>query len=97
MLAEVAARFGPVTVVSTNSLNTDNHSAGSVRHNLHLACKAVDFKVQAGVKEVTDFLRTRPEVAGINSYRNNSVIHIDANESAAVAGRRPRPQQAVEE
>ena len=96
-LAAVAARFGPVTVVSSNRLNTDNHSSGSVRYNLHLACKAVDFKVQGNVKEVMDFLRTRPEVAGINTYRNNGIIHIDANESAAVAGRRARPSQVQED
>jgi hypothetical protein len=96
VLNELAAKFGPVSVISTNRLNTDNHSAGSVRHKLHLACKAVDFKIQADMKAVSEFLRRRPEVAGVNSYRHNSVIHIDLNENAAAARAKARPRQAAE-
>ena len=35
-------------------------------------------------KTVTDYLRTRPEIAGINSYRDG-VIHFDLNENAAAS------------
>ena len=85
VLADVAAKFGRVTIVSTDHLNTDNHSRGSARHKLHAACKAVDFKVQRPTGEVTAYLRTRPEVNGINVYRNNGVIHIDLNETTKAA------------
>jgi hypothetical protein len=64
----------------------------------------VDFKVQGPLQEVLAYLRTRKEVNGINSYRNN-LIHIDFNERQSVAGagpagqRRPwpAPAQAQEE
>jgi hypothetical protein len=85
VLTDVAARFGPVTTVSTTHLNTDNHSPGSTRDKLHTSCKAVDFKVQGPLQEVLAYLRTRKEVNGINSYRNN-LIHIDFNERQSVAG-----------
>ena len=74
-LNEVARRYGPVTVVSTKHLNTRNHAAGSARHKLHEACKAVDFRVDVRrVPEVKAFLRTRNDVAGVEHYRDG-VIH----------------------
>ena len=84
VLQDIEARFGPVTLVSTTHLHTDNHSRGSARHKLHAECKAVDFKVKGDVRAVTAYLRSRPEVAGINSFRNNGVIHIDHNEHRKV-------------
>jgi hypothetical protein len=36
---------------------------------------------------VVAYLRSRPEVAGINSYGNNGVIHIDHAEPRQVAQR----------
>jgi hypothetical protein len=89
VLQEVQARFGPVTLVSTTALHTDNHSHGSTRHKMHTHCRAVDFKVQGDVQAVLAFLKSRPEVGGINSYRNNGVIHIDQNSRPVVAGKRP--------
>jgi uncharacterized protein YcbK (DUF882 family) len=77
VLKDVETRFGPVALGSTTELHTDNHSRGSVRHKLHGACQAVDFKVKGNRQAVTAYLPTRPEVAGINSYGNNGVIHID--------------------
>jgi len=87
VLADVEARFGAVTLVSTTQLHTDNHRTGSVRHKLHANCKAVDFKVPAKVRGVTAYLRSRPEVAGINTYGNNGVIHIDYKEQRRLAQR----------
>jgi hypothetical protein len=89
VLQEVQARFGPVTLVSTTALHTDNHSHGSTRHKMHTDCRAVDFKVQGDLQAVLAFLKSRPEVGGINSYRNNGVIHIDQNPRPAVAAKRP--------
>lgn len=96
VLADVAARFGPVNVVSTNRLNADNHTPGTARHNLHTACKAVDFKTGGNVREVLTYLRSRPEVSGINSYRGG-LIHIDLNERSRAAGLRPRAQPVANE
>ena len=78
VLKELEAKFGPVTIVNTTQLRTDNHSAGSERANLHTACKAVDIKTSHEPKEVTAFLHSRPEVGGVNSYRNR-VVHFDLN------------------
>ena len=87
VLKDVEARFGAVMLVSTTELHTDNHSRASVRHKLHSACRAVDFKVRGNGKAVVAYLRSRPEVAGINSYGNNGVIHIDHAEPRQVAQR----------
>ncbi len=87
VLKDVEARFGAVTLVSTTELHTDNHSRGSVRHKLHSACRAVDFKVKGNGKAVVAYLRSRSEVAGINSYGNNGMIHIDHAEPRQVAQR----------
>lgn len=87
VLQDVQARFGTVTLVSTTHLHTDNHTKGSVRHKLHSDCMAVDFKVAGDLGAVTAYLRTRSEVAGINTYKNNGVIHIDAAQTRTVAQR----------
>lgn len=87
VLKDVEARFGAVTLVSTTELHTDNHSRGSVRHRLHAACKAIDFKVKGDRKAVVAYLRARPEVAGVNTYGNNGVIHMDHNARRQVARR----------
>jgi hypothetical protein len=96
VLRDLEARFGPVTVVSTNHLTTDNHSPGSIRDKLHQACKAVDIRSARDPKEVVAFLKSRPEVGGINTYRNR-LVHFDLNagykterNEAAASGRPPR-------
>jgi hypothetical protein len=78
VLTDLEAKFGQVNVVSTKHLHTGNHSAGSIREKLHHDCRAVDIKVDRNPAEMVAFLRTRPEVAGINHYRNR-VIHFDYN------------------
>ena len=85
VLKDVEARFGAVTLVSTTELHTDNHSRGSTRHRLHTACKAIDFKVKGDRWAVVAYLRARPEVAGVNTYGNNGVIHMDHNDLRQVA------------
>ena len=87
VLQDVQTRFGTVTLVSTTELHTDNHTKGSVRHKLHSDCMAVDFKVAGDLGAVTAYLRSRSEVAGINAYKNNGVIHIDAAQTRIVAQR----------
>jgi uncharacterized protein YcbK (DUF882 family) len=76
VLEDVANRFGAVTIVSTAHPRTDNHFRGSPREALHFSCRAVDFKVERSGQEVLRYLRSRREVAGLNSYRGG-LIHID--------------------
>lgn len=84
VLRDLEAKFGPVTIVSTTHLNSDNHTAGTIRDKLHQACKAVDIRANRDPKEVIAFLKSRPEVGGINSYRNRLVhFDLDANYKAA--------------
>jgi len=85
VIREVEARFGAVTLVSTTSLNTNNHGTGSARHKLHTDCRAIDFKVAGETAAVAAFLRSRPEVQGINVFRNNGVVHVDYKESRRAA------------
>jgi hypothetical protein len=97
VLQALQVRFGQVTVVSTTHLQSDNHSRGSTRDKLHQACKAVDIRAAGDTREIMAFLKSRPEVGGINSYRNR-LVHFDLNSSyksndqadAATAGRRAR-------
>ena len=93
VLADVAAQFGEVTVVSTHQLNTVNHSAGSIREQLHHDCKAVDIRPARGrIEEIKAYLRTRREIGGLESYRNG-IIHMDVS-GAAAASARSRTQSA---
>jgi hypothetical protein len=103
VLADVAAQFGPVTIVSTHQLNTANHSPGSIREKLHHACNAVDFRPdRERVDEVKKYLRGRPEIGGVESYRNG-VVHMDlkgsevAGASPQAAARRQATAQATTE
>jgi hypothetical protein len=85
VLTDVAKRFGSITVVSTQHLKTRNHAAGSARHKLHEACKAVDVRLPAGrVEAVRAYLRSRAEIAGVEAYRDG-VLHMDVSESRAAA------------
>jgi hypothetical protein len=97
VLADVAGRFGPVTIASTKHLNTRSHAAGSARHKLHEACKAVDFRVAAQRAEaVKSYLRARPEVGGVEAYRDG-IIHIDINENRTAVAKPARHSQPADE
>jgi hypothetical protein len=91
VLDDLGTQFGTLTVVSTTELRTDNHAPGGIRAKLHQSCKAVDFRAPGRVDEILAYLRTRPEIGGINSYRNN-LIHLDLNENykTGIAPRRSR-------
>jgi hypothetical protein len=87
VLTDLQARFGSVEIIATTHLKTDNHSPGSTRDKLHQACKAVDIRTSRDPREVLAFLKSRPEVGGINSYRNR-VVHFDLNANYRAAGGR---------
>ena len=86
VLADVSARFGAVTVVAAHQGRLNNHTAGSPREKLHHDCKAIDFRPdRSRVDEIKAYLRSRPEIAGVESYRDG-VVHMDV---AAVKGPSP--------
>jgi hypothetical protein len=83
VLADVSARFGAVTVVAMNQLKTVNHVSGSARERLHHNCKAIDFRPERSrIDEIKAYLRSRPEIGGVESYRDG-VIHMDIRGTAA--------------
>ena len=85
VLTDVAARFGDIAIVSTHQLNTANHSPGSIREKLHHACNAVDIRpARESVDEVKKYLRSRPEIGGVESYRNG-IVHMDLKGSEAAS------------
>jgi hypothetical protein len=79
VIADVAGKFGPVSIQSTHRSRSRNWRAGGARHSLHLACRAVDFRVKARARGIMAYLRSRPEVGGLKMYRNG-IIHIDNGE-----------------
>jgi hypothetical protein len=79
VVAEVASRFGSVSIESTHRSNGRNWRAGGARRSLHLSCRAIDFRVRARARGVMAYLRSRPEVGGLKVYRNG-IIHIDNGE-----------------
>jgi hypothetical protein len=84
VLADISARFGPVTVVATHQQKTANHRSGSIRDKLHHDCKAVDFRAERSrIDEIKAYLRSRREIGGVESYRDG-VIHMDASSRAAL-------------
>jgi Peptidase M15 len=76
VLADVAARFGAVTVTSTHRNERRNRLAGGVPDSLHLDCRAIDFRVHGQAKGVMAYLRSRPDVGGLKRYPFG-IIHID--------------------
>jgi uncharacterized protein YcbK (DUF882 family) len=76
VVADVASKFGPVSVESTHRSRSRNWRAGGARHSLHLSCRAIDFRVRTRTRGVMAYLSSRPEVGGIKMYRNG-LIHID--------------------
>jgi len=76
IVADVAGKFGPVSVESTHRSAGHNRRAGGAPHSLHIACRAIDFRVKARTRGVMAYLSARPDVGGLKMYRNG-IIHID--------------------
>lgn len=79
VLADVANRFGSVSVQSTHRSPQRNRRAGGASRSLHLDCRAIDFRVKARGRAVMSFLREHKSVGGLKMYRNG-IIHIDNGE-----------------
>jgi Peptidase M15 len=79
VVADVAAKFGSVSIESTHRSKGRNWRAGGARQSLHISCRAIDLRVQARARGVMAYLRSRPEVGGLKVYRNG-IIHIDNGE-----------------
>lgn len=79
VVADVAGKFGPISVESTHRSVGHNRRAGGAPHSLHIACRAIDFRVRTRTRGVMAYLSSRPEVGGLKMYRNG-IIHIDNGE-----------------
>jgi hypothetical protein len=79
VMADVAARFGGVSVESTHRTRGHNGRAGGAPHSLHLSCRAIDLRVRTRARGVMAYLRSRPEIGGLKMYRTG-IIHIDNGE-----------------
>ncbi len=75
-LAEVSARFGPITVNSTVRSASANRKAGGRKKSYHLSCAAVDFRVHGSTKGLMTWLRKHPSVGGYKRY-SSGFYHID--------------------
>jgi hypothetical protein len=74
-LAEVEARFGKVSIVST--FRRGARIAGSGHPSLHADCRAVDFKVRGNQAGAAAWLKATHE-GGVGTYSGQmSHIHID--------------------
>ncbi|MGO4386492.1 D-Ala-D-Ala carboxypeptidase family metallohydrolase [Microvirga sp. 2YAF29] len=76
VVADVASKFGSVSVESTHRSSGRNWRAGGARQSLHLSCRAIDFRVRTRARGVMAYLRGRSEVGGLKVY-GNGIIHID--------------------
>ena len=76
VVADVASRFGPVSVESTHRSAGHNRRVGGAGHSMHLACRAIDFRVHARSRGIMAYLSSRSDVGGLKMYRNG-IIHID--------------------
>ena len=97
VLSDVSARFGGVTVIAAHQSRTTNHISGSNREKLHNDCKAIDFRPDPSrLQEIKTYLRSRPEISGVESYRDG-VIHMDSAGTPVASRRQPsdsgRPQR----
>jgi Peptidase M15 len=76
VLRRVSARYGPITVNSTWRSKGKNRKIGGRGHSMHLACRAVDFRVHGKSRGLTKFLLSQKEVGGYNRYPSG-FYHID--------------------
>jgi hypothetical protein len=76
VLADIADRFGTVHVLSTYRDHLRNRRVGGALHSFHLACRAIDFRVNGGGRKLTEYLQTHPEVGGYKRYPLG-FFHID--------------------
>ena len=76
VLKRVSARYGPITVNSTWRGRSKNRKVGGRGHSMHLACRAVDFRVHGSTRGLLKFLMAQKEVGGFNRYPSG-FYHID--------------------
>jgi hypothetical protein len=76
VLKRVSARYGPITVNSTWRAPGKNRRVGGRGHSMHLACRAVDFRVHGSSRGLIKFLLAQKDVGGFNRYPSG-FYHID--------------------
>lgn len=76
VVADVAGKFGSISVESTHRSQGHNRRAGGASHSMHLSCRAIDFRLHSRTRGVMAYLLSRSDVGGLKIYRNG-IIHID--------------------
>jgi uncharacterized protein YcbK (DUF882 family) len=76
VLKRVSAKYGPITVNSTWRSPGKNRRVGGRGKSMHLACRAVDFRVHGSSRGLMRFLLAQKEVGGFNRYPSG-FYHID--------------------
>ncbi|MGI9353988.1 MAG: D-Ala-D-Ala carboxypeptidase family metallohydrolase, partial [Rhizobiaceae bacterium] len=69
VLAQVARKYGRVTVSSSHRSHRHNRRVGGKRKSYHLSCRAVDFRVHGRTRGLTRWLARHPSVGGFKRYR----------------------------
>jgi uncharacterized protein YcbK (DUF882 family) len=76
VLSRVSAKYGPITVNSTYRAPGKNRKVGGKGHSMHLACRAVDFRVHGSSRGLMPWLASQKSVGGYNRYPSG-FYHID--------------------
>lgn len=76
VLAQVESRYGAVHINSSYRSPARNRRVGGAKHSLHMACRAVDFRVAGNGRAVLGFIKSSPLVGGYKRYRSG-YFHID--------------------
>ena len=76
VLADVAARFGDIEVISTHRNPLLNARVGGAPRSMHLECRAIDFILEGDGRKAIEYIKKRPEVGGYKRYPSGS-FHID--------------------
>jgi uncharacterized protein YcbK (DUF882 family) len=76
VLSRVSAKYGPITVNSTYRSAGKNRKVGGKGHSMHLACRAVDFRVHGSSRGLMPWLAAQQAVGGYNRYPSG-FYHID--------------------
>ena len=76
VLAQVSAKYGPITVNSTFRSRSKNRSVGGKSKSYHLSCSAVDFRVHGSSRGLMSYLASNKSVGGLKRY-SSGFYHID--------------------
>ncbi len=76
VIYDIAETYGDVRIHSTHRSHRHNARVGGARQSFHLECRAIDFTVPRGPRNLFKLLRDRPEIGGLKRYPAG-FFHID--------------------